>query len=255
MEKVFEADFYKEKTIEWIKDWFKNKSGHAKGIVIGISGGKDSTVAAALCVKAIGKENVLGVLMPNGEQKDIEDSIEICEFLGISYRIVNIQPAYEAINNMIRYSEKYKENEHIDSFFPLSPHTLTNVPPRIRMSVLYAIGQEMGYRVCGTGNASETYIGYFTKWGDGASDFNPIGNFTMDEVVAIGNSLGLPRHLVEKTPSDGLCGKSDEENFGFSYKELNDYIHGENDIDKEVMIEIEKLHYYNLHKVEPIPKF
>ena len=252
---MFDAEFYKDSVIDWIKNWFENQSGNAKGIIIGISGGKDSTVAAALCVKAIGKDKVLGVLMPNGEQKDIEDSIEICEFLGISYRVVDIQPAYDAIYNMIRYSKNSMVNKNIDSFFPLSNHTLTNIPPRIRMTTLYAIGQEIGYRVCGTGNASEAYVGYFTKWGDGAHDFNPIANFTTDEVVALGHALGLPSHLVDKVPSDGLCGKTDEDNLGFTYKELNAYLHGNESIDKETIEKIEKLHIYNLHKRDPIPRF
>lgn len=252
---MFDAEFYKDSVIDWIKNWFENRSGNARGIVIGISGGKDSTVAAALCAKAIGKDKVLGVLMPNGEQKDIEDSIEICEHLGISYRVVNIRPVYDAIYNMIRYSKNYMANENIDSFFPLSNHTLTNIPPRIRMTTLYAIGQEMGYRVCGTGNASEAYVGYFTKWGDGAHDFNPIANFTTDEVVALGHALGLPSHLVDKIPSDGLCGKTDEDNLGFTYKELNAYLHGNEIVDKEIVEKIEKLHIYNLHKRDPIPRF
>lgn len=144
------------------------------------------------------------------------------------------------------HSEQYPKNmTKIVSYFT----------PRIRMTTLYAIGQEMGYRVCGTGNASEAYVGYFTKWGDGAHDFNPIANFTTDEVVALGHALGLPSHLVDKTPSDGLCGKTDEDNLGFTYKELNAYLHGNEIIDKEIVEKIEKLHIYNLHKRDPIPRF
>ena len=251
----FDAQFHTEKVIEWIKNWFDNYSGGAKGIILGISGGKDSTIAAALCAKAIGKDRVIGILMPNGDQKDIDDSCEVCDILGIQYRVVDISKIYNSFNESIRYSKNYKDNDYVDNFFALSPHTCTNISPRIRMSILYAIGQELGYRVCGTVNASEAYIGYCTKWGDMACDFNPLGNFTMDEVVAIGDVLDLPEHLIHKTPSDGLCGKTDEDNFGFSYEVLNDYIHGFDCKDKETQKKIEKMHEYNKHKLNPIPKY
>lgn len=188
--------------IAWIQDWFNNKSGNAKGVILGISGGKDSSIVAALCAKALGKDKVCGVLMPNGEQRDIDDAIEICKFLGIRYRIVNIASIVEALNNSIRFSPAYYENEEMDKFFPLSAHTQTNIPPRVRMTILYAIGQELGYRVVGTGNFSERFIGYFTKWGDGACDFNPVGWLNTEEMIAIGNYLNLPGHLVNKEPTD-----------------------------------------------------
>lgn len=241
--------------VDWIKNWFENESGGAKGVVIGISGGKDSTVVGGLCVKALGNDKVLGVLMPNGEQSDIDDSIKICEHLGIEYRVVNIAPMVESFHEQIRFSFKYHENDIVDDFMQLSFHTKTNIPPRIRMTTLYAIGQELGCRVVGTGNASEAYVGYFTKWGDGACDFNPIGNLTTEQVVAIGDELGLPYDLVHKTPADGLCGKTDEDNLGYSYADVNAVMDYGSCGDEEIDKKISKAYIYSQHKRNPIPKF
>lgn len=241
--------------VAWIQDWFNNKSGNAKGVILGISGGKDSTIVAALCAKALGKDKVCGVLMPNGDQRDIDDAIEICKFLGIRYRIVNIASIVEALNNSIRFSPAYYENEEMDKFFPLSVHTQTNIPPRVRMTILYAIGQELGYRVVGTGNFSERFIGYFTKWGDGACDFNPVGWLNTEEMIAIGNYLNLPGHLVNKEPTDGLCGKTDEENLGYSYEDINTFSIYKTCGDEEIDKKIEKAHLYSQHKLIPIPMF
>lgn len=244
-----------EQCIAWIKDWFENYSGKAKGVVLGISGGKDSTVVTGLCTKALGKDKVLGILMPNGEQPDISDSVEICELLGIKYRVVNIGSTVDALNNAIRYSKSYYEEDFVDNFMPLSFHTQTNIPPRIRMTVLYAIGQELNYRVAGTGNASEAFVGYTTKHGDNAYDFNPIGNLTTEEVIAIGDYLGLPKYLVHKTPSDGLCGKSDEDNLGYTYEQVNRFMEKGTCGDPKIDAKIWKAHEYNLHKSFAAPKF
>lgn len=230
--------------VQWIKDWFDNESGGAKGVVLGISGGKDSAVVAALLCKAIGKEKVFGVLLPNGVQSDISDSKRVCEVLQINHKEVNIAQAYEGILNCI-------ESEGIT----VSAHTKTNIPPRLRMTVLYAIAQEMNYRVAGTGNYSEKYVGYCTKWGDTAHDFNPIGNFTTEQVIAIGKELGLPHDLVEKPPQDGLSGKTDEDNMGFTYAMVNRYIEIGECEDSEIKEKIEKRHQYNLHKFQPIPVY
>lgn len=229
--------------IKGIQNYCVNTS--CKGFVIGISGGKDSTVVAKLLVDAIGADKVLGILMPNGEQTDIKDSIKVCELLGINYHTVNINCIYNCLLSAIHepdssnvemlydeYGNMYPANEPKeriattnDGFqFQISPKARTNIPPRLRMTVLYAIAQSIGYRVCGTGNKSEHYIGWFTKWGDGACDFNPIADLTCTEVIELGHYMGLPDDLVDKTPADGLTGKSDEENFGFTYKELDQYI-------------------------------
>jgi NAD+ synthase len=206
---------------------------HVKGYVLGISGGKDSTIVAKLLVDAIGKENVLGVLMPNGEQKDIEDSVKVCKLLGINYQKVNISETYQSLKRSIERGIRQKTNstnvEHyanpiVGSKYIISEKSLTNVAPRIRMTTLYAIAQSLGYRVAGTSNASELFIGWGTKWGDLASDINPISQLTCSEVISLGDYMGLPYDLIHKTPADGLTGKSDEENFGFTYKELDTLI-------------------------------
>lgn len=195
--------------IKWIKEWFRYNSGGATGILVNISGGVDSTVVAKLCVDAIGNKNIFGLLQPNGTQSDINDSEYICKLLGIPYDEINIANQFQSIK---------------DADLSLSNEALINVAPRIRMINAYAKAQTMGYRVAGTGNLSERYIGWTTKWGDSASDFNPIFNFTKTEVIAIGDYLGLPHNLIHKIPMDGLCGVSDEEKFGFSYEELDKYI-------------------------------
>lgn len=241
MRKDFNAEKECENIINWIREYFKNQPS-AKGAIIGISGGKDSSVTSQLLVKALGKERVFGVLMPNGEQKDISDSLRIVDILGINYKIVNIEKAYNGLLEGIA-DEK------------LSIDAKINIPPRLRMTTLYAIGTSMNYRVCGTGNKSEGFVGYTTKWGDNAFDFNPIGDLTTEEVVAIGDFLGLPYELVHKTPSDGLSGKSDEEKLGFSYKQINEYIENGSCGDKEVDEKIRLKHEYNEHKRNLPPKY
>ena len=197
------------KCIEWIRRWFE-ENGSGCSAVIGISGGKDSSVAAALCAKALGAERVIGVLMPQGEQFDIDYSHELCELLGIRKIEVNIGETVAALK----------------AAFPFEPsvQTATNIPPRIRMTVLYAVSQSNNGRVANTCNLSEDWVGYATRYGDGAGDFGPISHFTVQEVKAIGRYLGLPEKFVEKPPLDGLCGKTDEDNLGFTYAELDAYI-------------------------------
>lgn len=215
--------------IQFLRTYFEKTNG--KGAVIGISGGKDSTIVAKLLVDAVGKENVLGVLMPNGEQKDIEDSKRVCELLDIDYTIVNISDAYESMidgiqsvydSNLPNVYGGYTKNGRSLS---ISDKALTNIPPRIRMTILYAIAQSLGYRVAGTGNKSEAFIGWFTKWGDGGCDIDPIAHLTCTEVIELGDYLGLPYDLVHKTPADGLTSKSDEENLGFTYAEIDRLIY------------------------------
>lgn len=242
---TFDAKKETQNCIGWISNWFEEKSGNAKGAVIGISGGKDSTVVAGLLCAALGKEKVMGVLMPSGLQKDIQDSKKVCAYLGIDYRVVNIESIYRSAVEAIEDCEGTR--------IALSTHTKTNIAPRLRMTVLYAIGQELNFRVAGTGNLSERYVGYSTKWGDTANDFNPIANFTTEEVVKIGEQLHMPDDLLKKTPEDGLSGKTDEENLGFSYAILNGYIKTGFCSDPEIKGKIDKLHEYNKHKLLSIP--
>ena len=237
----------KEKIVKFIRDWFYENGNTAKA-VIGISGGKDSTIVASLCVEALGKERVVGVLMPNTTQKDINDALEVVHYLGIDYKMVNIGSAYNAIlSQLISGKGIYINTE--------SQQLLQNLAPRLRMATLYAIGQGIttGGRVINTCNRSEDYVGYSTKFGDSAGDISPLGAYTVDEVLAIGDILNLPYHLVHKTPSDGLCGKSDEDNLGFTYAVLDKYIKTGICEDKEVKAKINYLHKINEHKLKPIP--
>ena len=229
---------------------------HVNGYVLGISGGKDSTVVAKLLVDAIGKENVLGVLMPNGEQKDIDDSYKVCKYLNINYTVININDAFDGIVQQVNLSKIHTINNNEENIF-LTEKSLTNVAPRIRMTTLYAIAQSLGYLVAGTGNKSERFVGWFTKWGDYACDINPIAHLTCAEVIALGDYLELPYDLVHKTPADGLTGKSDEENLGFTYKELDslikksespDYYIPTNQKEKDIL----SMHYNCFHKFNVI---
>lgn len=235
-----------EQCIQWIREYFA-KSGGEKAI-IGISGGKDSTIAAALCVKALGKDCVIGVLMPNGSQNDIADSREVCKCLDIENYEVNIGDIYRS------FADAFKPY-YIGSFFE---NTMigTNLPARIRMSILYTVAACFpNSRVVNTCNRSEDYVGYSTKFGDAAGDFSPLGNFTVSEVLEIGDDLGLPAYLVHKAPSDGMCGKTDEDNLGFTYKELDQVIQGTGTVPPEIYDKIQRLHKATRHKYTPMPTF
>lgn len=235
----------REKCVNWIKDYFKdNPDGKA---IIGISGGKDSTIAAALCVEALGADRVIGVLMPCGGQKDIGDSVEVCNLLGIEHFIINIGEMYRDLRNRVTL---VTHSEGVNNMFS------TNTPARLRMTALYAVAALYpNSRVVNTCNRSEDYVGYSTKYGDAAGDFSPLGNLTVREVLEIGDELGLPEHLVHKVPSDGMCGKSDEDNLGFTYEELDDYILGTGAVDEETIEKIEHLHRVTRHKYTPMPMF
>lgn len=231
-----------EDCIKWIQDWF-NENGKGCNAVIGISGGKDSSVTAALCVAALGKERVIGVLMPQGEQFDIDYSKLLCRHLDIKNYIINIKNAVDAINESIR------------ELFEIQNQTKFNLPARIRMTTLYAVAQSNNGRVANTCNLSEDWVGYATKYGDGAGDFGPLSNLTVTEVKQIGSYLGLPDCLVNKTPIDGLCGKTDEDNLGFTYAELDKYIREGIVPAKEIKEKIDYLHRTNLFKLQLMPTF
>ena len=224
-----------DKIIVNIKNWF-DENGNNANAIIGISGGKDSTVATALCVKALGKDRVIGVLMPNGEQPDIDDSKKVVEFLGIKHMTVNINDMYNA----------FIENLENDLF--ISEDTKINLPPRIRMSVLYAIAQSCNGRVINTCNRSEDYVGYSTKYGDSAGDMSVLGNLFVSEIIAIGDELGLPYELVHKAPSDGLCGQTDEDRFGFTYNDIEHYIENGTTNNIDIDNKIKSMHKASRHK-------
>lgn len=241
-----EATQLKDKMVAWVKNYFETTG--AKGAVVGVSGGKDSTVVSALLTEAIGKDRVFGVLMPNGKQADIEDSFTLVNHLGIPHTVVDIGTGYAPLlNEVARAMDKKRED--------LNAVCTINMAPRFRMTTLYAIAAELDYRVAGTGNRSEAFVGYFTKWGDGAHDFNMLANLTTEEVVAVGHALGLPKSLVEKAPTDGLSGLTDEENLGVSYFEINRYIENGTcgNVEKDQIIA--NKHAFSAHKREGIPKF
>jgi len=239
---MFDALKVKNECVEWIRNFFE-ENGKGCNAVVGISGGKDSSVVAALCVEALGKDRVIGVLMPCGIQADIDCAKMLVEHLGIKSYTVNIQDAVEGLK-----AQMPKELE-------LTPQSLTNLPPRIRMSTLYAISQSCNGRVANTCNLSEDWVGYSTRYGDAAGDFSPLANLTVTEVKQIGRLLNLPDVLVDKVPIDGLCGKTDEENLGFTYEELDIYIR-ENKIQNQKTKErIDYLHKVNLFKLQLMPSF
>lgn len=246
MEK-FDAIKVKDDIVLWIRDWFE-QNGHGCTAVIGISGGKDSSVVAALCVEALGVERVIGVTMPNGIQPDIDDSMRLINHLGIKYCCINIKGAYDSM-----IAEVGAQLAVIGK--DIEKQTIMNLPPRLRMSALYAVSQSVNGRVANTCNLSEDWIGYSTRYGDAAGDFAPLAGLTVQEVKQIGHVLGLPDCLVEKTPSDGLCGKSDEDNIGFTYAVLDKYIRTGicEDLKTKELIDIK--HQRNLFKLLPIPKF
>lgn len=207
----------KDQMVAWIKDYFaKNGDANTKAL-IGISGGKDSTVVAAACVAALGKDRVVGVMMPNGVQTDINDSKRVCEFLGIKNYEINIKGAYEALAQEITTKTAGEATAQFK----------TNTPSRLRMATLYGVAAIIGNcRISNNGNKSECLMGYFTIWGDGAGDFAPLANLYVSDVVRLGIELGLPDELVKKAPSDGMCGMTDEDNLGFTYAEVEKVARG-----------------------------
>lgn len=236
-----------DREIEHICNWIKNyflENGPDSKAVIGISGGKDSTIAAALCVKALGPANVIGVLMPQHTQTDIDDARKVCEILDIRSYEIDIGPACSALYRSI--DEGYDFDRRIEDNKAVS----TNLPARMRMATLYAIAAEVGGRVCNTCNRSENYIGYSTKYGDHAGDFSPLGNYTVREILNIGDALALPYYLVHKDPADGMCGATDEDNLGFTYEELDAYILEGITPDYIGFKLIEQAHRRNLHKMD-----
>ncbi len=239
---MFDAVKVKNDCVNWIKEFFE-RNGKDCNAVVGISGGKDSSVAAALCVEALGCDRVIGVLMPQGEQHDIDMAYLLVKHLGIRHYEINVKDAVEGVL------------KNMPSNLDVSVQSRVNLPPRIRMSVLYAISQSLNGRVVNTCNLSEDWVGYSTRYGDAAGDFSPMANLTVTEVKEIGRVLGLPDVLVDKVPIDGLCGKTDEENLGFTYAELDVYIRTGKIDDPEKKKLIDRKHKMNLFKLQLMPSF
>lgn len=238
---MFNAEKTTNEAVQWIRDWFEC-NGKGCNAVVGISGGKDSSIVAALCVQALGKDRVIGVLMPNGEQSDIDCAQKLVALLGIENYTCNIKKAVDGVLESL-----------LESGVEVSSQTRVNLPPRIRMATLYALSQSRNGRVANTCNLSEDWVGYSTRYGDAAGDFSPLGKLTVEEVKAIGKYLGLPIDLVEKVPSDGLSGKTDEDNLGFTYAVLDRYIRTGVCEDERTKARIDRLHTLNEFKLKPIP--
>lgn len=241
----------KDRLVDWIRDYFDH-NGPGCTAVVGISGGKDSSVTAALCVEALGKDRVLGVLMPNGIQSDIADAIALVEHLDIKHLVVNIGDTTKALTAAIEGAEGF---DLIAA--SMSRDSIINMPARIRMTTLYAVGQSLpkGGRVANTCNRSEDYVGYSTKYGDAAGDFSPLQNILVEEVRQLGHELGLPDFLIDKTPSDGLSGQTDEDKLGFTYAQLDHYILTGQCQDPDIQAKIDRMHAINLHKLQLMPAF
>ncbi len=239
---MFDANRVKNECVAWIHNFFE-ENGKGCNAVIGISGGKDSSIAAALCVEALGKDRVIGVLMPQGQQGDIDMAYLLVNHLGIRHYEINVKAAVDGILNAM------------PADLPISQQTRINIPPRVRMATLYAVSQSMNGRVVNTCNLSEDWVGYSTRYGDAAGDFSPMCNLTVTEVKEIGRLLGLPAELVDKVPIDGLCGKTDEENLGFTYAELDVYIRTGVMDDPEKKALIDRKHAMNLFKLQLMPSF
>ena len=239
---MFNAEKVKNDCVEWIRDFF-DKNGKGCNAVVGISGGKDSSIVAALCAEALGRDRVIGVLMPQGTQHDIDMAYLLVNHLGIKHYVVNIKDAVDALI------------KNLPADLEITAQTLQNIPPRVRMTTLYAVSQSCNGRVANTCNLSEDYVGYSTRYGDSVGDFSPASNLTVTEIKEVGRVLGLPSELVDKTPIDGLCGKTDEENLGFTYAELDRYIREGVIEDEEKKALIDKRHAQNLFKLQLMPSF
>ncbi|MDR1418038.1 MAG: NAD(+) synthase [Endomicrobium sp.] len=238
----FKATEVKNNLVQWIGDWFE-ENGKDCNAVLGISGGKDSTIVAALCVEALGKNRVFGVLMPNGSQNDIDISKNVIKYLGINALEINIKEAYDCVIS------------GVNKYIKPSRQTQINLAPRLRMCALYAVSQSINGRVANTSNLSETWIGYSTRYGDSVGDFAPLLNLTVTECKAIGHALNIPVEFVEKVPHDGLSGQSDEERVGFTYDVLDKYIRRGVCKNEETKNKIDAMHVKNKFKTLPIPHF
>lgn len=241
----------KDRLVDWIRDYFDH-NGPGCTAVVGISGGKDSSVTAALCVEALGKDRVLGVLMPNGIQSDIADAIALVEHLDIKHLVVNIGDTTKALTAAIEGAEGF---DLVAA--SMSRDSIINMPARLRMTTLYAVGQSLpkGGRVANTCNRSEDYVGYSTKYGDAAGDFSPLQNILVEEVRQLGHELGLPDFFINKTPSDGLSGQTDEDKLGFTYAQLDHYILTGQCQDPDIQAKIDSMHAMNMHKLQLMPAF
>ena len=233
-----------DNAVVWIREYVE-KTG-AKGVFVGNSGGKDSATVIAMATKALVKEKVLTIAMPcNSIQSDLEDAKLVADKFEVKLLEVNLTDSYNILEDGINKSISEIEVQ-------LNSEAKVNIKPRMRMLTLYGIAQSIGYLVIGTGNLCERMVGYTTKWGDSASDFNPIANFTVDEVLAIGEYLGVPDKIIHKAPADGLGGLTDEEKMGVTYKQIAEYIET-GKTDTNAMEIIKRKNMLSKHKRKSVP--
>ena len=237
---MFDAEKVKNDIVKWIREWFENNGPGCNGVVA-VSGGKDSSVVAALLVEALGKDRVIGVMLPRGVQPDIDMSYLLVKHLGIKSYEINVGETIDALE---------REMKNVMGEDAVSTQAIVNLPPRVRMAATYAVSQSVNGRVANTCNLSEEWVGYATRYGDNAGDFSPLSRLTVQEVKAVGRVLGLPDVLVDKVPSDGLQAKTDEDNLGFTYAVLDRYIREGVIDDPETKKRIDHLHKINAFKLK-----
>ena len=237
---MFDAEKVKNDIVKWIREWFENNGPGCNGVVA-VSGGKDSSVVAALLVEALGKDRVIGVMLPRGVQPDIDMSYLLVKHLGIKSYEINVGETIDALE---------REMKNVMGEDAVSTQAIVNLPPRVRMAATYAVSQSINGRVANTCNLSEDWVGYATRYGDNAGDFSPLSRLTVQEVKAVGRVLGLPDVLVDKVPSDGLQAKTDEDNLGFTYAVLDRYIREGVIDDPETKKRIDHLHKINAFKLK-----
>ena len=237
---MFDAEKVKNDIVKWIREWFENNGPGCNGVVA-VSGGKDSSVVAALLVEALRKDRVIGVMLPRGVQPDIDMSYLLVKHLGIKSYEINVGETIDALE---------REMKNVMGEDVVSTQAIVNLPPRVRMAATYAVSQSVNGRVANTCNLSEDWVGYATRYGDNAGDFSPLSRLTVQEVKAIGRVLGLPDVLVDKVPSDGLQAKTDEDNLGFTYAVLDRYIREGVIDDPETKKRIDHLHKINAFKLK-----
>ncbi len=237
---MFDAEKVKNDIVKWIREWFENNGPGCNGVVA-VSGGKDSSVVAALLVEALGKDRVIGVMLPRGVQPDIDMSYLLVKHLGIKSYEINVGETIDALE---------REMKNVMGEDVVSTQAIVNLPPRVRMAATYAVSQSVNGRVANTCNLSEDWVGYATRYGDNAGDFSPLSRLTVQEVKAVGRVLGLPDVLVDKVPSDGLQAKTDEDNLGFTYAVLDRYIREGVIDDPETKKRIDHLHKINAFKLK-----
>ena len=243
--KKFDAKLETERVIEFIRDYYKKNN--LGGVILGISGGKDSGVVAGLFTKALGPENVIGVTLPcHSKEEDAIDAKLVSDYYGFELINFDITSTFDSFKDELKNLGEFDELETKNSDI--------NLKPRLRMSTLYYLAalysalKGKPYLVVGTSNKCELYVGYFTKGGDSVHDISLIADYTVEEVIKIGKYVKVPEKVLYKKPNDGLSNQTDEDKLGVKYSEIADYMEDKNSVSEEVAKKILKLHNSSRHK-------